>query len=446
MDIEYLGNTGFLVGLQSGETIALDWWFSTNAFHGAWALYPPISPDYRRHLLSENPPDYVFISHLHADHLDPEVLKELDKETPVIIGKRAQPHLSRCLKGLGMRNIVEVPFEEEQSIGSFSVVLFDDFSTDSDAPTDEVGYQLDSAILIRDRDGVSFLNLNDDIPTRRQTEGIASRYGQPDAAAMVCSSASSYPQCMLNYDDAQKAEKRRELIRKTTLRFYDAMAGLEPRIAIPCGGCTLNGALAPLAEFAQILPDEAVMQEQRHRLPTGTELLSMESRDRLELRDGTRSLARGNGTPVSYREAAAEAAARQLDHERICIPESFRILLPNMLRRARQNLWRRQESLDLFPDWLVTLRVEPLGSVQPGDTLGPVELSYTFDLAAPEAPAEADENRQHIEFVVDARLLFMVLVSGTVWDNVYTASLIQTRRHPDVFDPNVTKLMSFFAV
>lgn len=446
MFIDYIGNTGFLVTLQSGEKVALDWWMSTNAFHGAWSLFPAVSEADRKYFLSDNRPDYVFISHLHTDHLDPEVLNELDRETPIIIGKRAHPHLSRSLGGMGLKNVVEVEFEQEHSFGSFSVVLFDDFSADETAPTDQVGYQLDSAILVKDQDGVSFLNLNDDIPTRAQAERIAEKFGSPDAAALVCSSASSYPQCFLNYDDAQKAEKREGLVQKTTGRFYDVMSGLEPRVAIPCGGAVLNGVLSDLSGFAQLMPDDAQMEERRGELPAASELLVMDARDRLDLRSDGRSLEKLREKPASFPEAVAEAAERQLDHESICLPSSFRILMPNMLRRARQNLWRRQESLELYPDWLVTLRVEPLGSIQPDDAVGPMKFAYTFDLKSPEPVATPDETRQQIEFVIDARLLLMVLISATVWDNVYTASLVQTRREPDVFDMNVTKLMSFFAV
>ena len=446
MQIEYLGNTGFLVELQSGERIALDWWFSTNAFHGAWSLFPPLSDAGRRYLMKDKTPDYVFVSHLHTDHLDPEVLTELDTDTPIIIGKRTQPHLTRSLMSLGLTNIVEVEFEKEHSFGSFSVVLFDDFSTDSGASCDQVGYQLDSAILVKDQDGVSFLNLNDDIPTRGQTERIAQKFGRPDAVAMVCSSASSYPQCMLNYDDAQKLEKRGGLIEKTAQRFVEAVSGLEPRIAVPCGGAVLNGALAPLTRFAQLMPDPDTLEQKRDQLPNGTELIAMQARDRLDLSRDGRVLDSHGEEPVSFSEAVSQAAERPLDHEQICLPGSFRMLLPVMLRRARQNLWKRQESLDLYPDWLVSLRVEPLGSIQPGDALGPQRLTYTFDMRSPEPAVQVDPARQHIEFVIDARLLLMVLISGTVWDNVYTASLVQTKRDPDVFDPNVTKLMSFFAM
>lgn len=446
MRIEYLGNTGFLVELQSGERIALDWWFSTDAFHGAWSLYPPISEAGRKSLLAEKRPDYVFVSHLHTDHLDPEVLAALDPETPIIIGKRALPHLNRSLRGLGLKNIVEVAFEEEQSFGSFSVVLFDDFSTDAEAPTDQVGYQLDSAILVKDKDGVGFLNLNDDIPTREQTERIAAKFGNPDVVAMVCSSASSYPQCMLNYSDAEKLEKRQGLIDKTARRFVDAVAGLAPRIAVPCGGAVLNGALAPLTKFAQLATDPQALERHCKQLPPETELIAMESRDRLSVENGSRSLESPEESPMPLEEAVAEAAERPLDHEQICLPGSFRVIMPNMLRRARQNLWRRQESLKLYPDWMVTLRAEPLGSIHPGDAIGPMSFSYTFDMKSPDPVTKPSEGRQHIEFVIDARLLLMVLISGTVWDNVYTASLVKTKRDPDVFDPNVTKLMSFFAV
>jgi UDP-MurNAc hydroxylase len=446
MLIDYVGNTGFLVTLQSGEKIALDWWMSSNAFHGAWAVYPPLSQAERAYYLELNKPDYVFVSHLHTDHLDPQVLCALDPQTPVIIGKRAHPHLSRSLRGLGLKNIVEVEFEQEKSFGSFSVVLFDDFSADQSAPTDQVGYQLDCAIQIKDRDGVSFFNLNDDVPSRAQAERIAAEFGRPDAVAIASAGASSYPQCFLNYDDAQMAEKKRFVVQKTAGRFFDVMSGLRPRVAIPCGGAVLNGVLADRTRFAQIMPDPEEMTRRRGELPEGTDLVLLEARDRLDLRPDGQSVEKGREAPVSISTALTEAAERQLDHEMICIPESFRVLLPVMLRRARQRLWSQQQRLDLFPDWLVTLRVEPLGAVRDGDTLGSMQLSYTFDLKSPEADAEADESRQHIEFVVDARLLLMVLISGTVWNNIYTSSLVQTRRNPDVQDMNVTKLMSFFAV
>ncbi len=446
MQIEYLGNTAFLVELRSGERIALDWWFSDNAFHGAWALFPPLSDEKRHYLMTEKRPDYVFVSHLHTDHLDPEVLGALDPETPVIIGKRALPHLNRSLRSLGLKNIVEVPFEQEWPLDSFSVVLFDDFANDADAPTDQVGYQLDSAILIRDGDGISFLNLNDNIPTRQQTERVASKFGCPSSVAMVCSSASSYPQCMVHYDDAEKAEKRKALVEKTAQRFVEAVSGLTPQVAIPCGGVVLNGVLAPLTHFAQLQPDMAALDKRHDSLPESTEVIAMKMHDRLDLGKDGSSLDVHDEEQMSLVDALTQAGDRALDHERICVPDSFRVIFPNMLRRARQNLWRRQEALKLYPDWLVTLKVEPLGTVQPHDTVGARIFTYTFDLASPDPEVETEEGRQRIEFIIDARLLLMVLISGTVWDNVYTASLVKTRREPDVFDPNVTKLMSFFAI
>ncbi|MGF1591676.1 MAG: MBL fold metallo-hydrolase [Kiloniellaceae bacterium] len=445
MQIDYIGNTGFLVTLKSGKKIALDWWISTPAFHGAWSLFPPLRPSDRDYYLAQNKPDYIYVSHLHSDHLDPEVIARFDPQTPVIIGKRGHPHLTRSLIGMGLKNIVEVAFEEEHSFGSFSVVLFDDFSTDPDCAGDQVAYQLDSSILVKDTDGVSFLNLNDNIPQRGQAERIAQTFGSPDAAALVCSSASSYPQSFLNYDDEEMAVKQAATVQKTTGRFFDVMSGLRPKVALPCGGAVLNGALAPRNRFAQMGADEKMLARRRGDMPAGSELVIMGTRDRLDIDSEGARLHKHALAPVSLPVALAEAAERRLDHELICIPGSFKVFLPNLLRRARQNLWRRQESLCLFPDWQVTLRTEPLGQVQPGDAVGPIALSYTFDLKSPEPVAAPDPLRPQIEFVLDARLLLMVLISAAVWDNLYTSSMVQTRREPDVFDTNVTKLMSFFA-
>ena len=73
-----------------------DPWFSEGAYDGSWYHFPkPIEPIERIGTV-----DYIYISHIHPDHYDPEFLKkyfEIYGEKPILIGDWKNNYLKNAL-------------------------------------------------------------------------------------------------------------------------------------------------------------------------------------------------------------------------------------------------------------------------------------------------------------------------------------------------------------
>ena len=120
------------------------------------------------------------------------------------------------------------------------------------------------------------------------------------------------------------------------------------------------------------------------------------------------------------------------------VPADFHLPWPRLLRRARANQWRAQVQREIFPHTLVEVRVRPTSGV-PGK-----EFIYRFALDEERGNEEGD--RARVTFTIDASLLLMILVGAAIWNNVEIGALLEVDRSPDVYDPTVHSLMSFFSL
>ena len=79
-----IGHAGILVDTVDGS-IACDPWFLPQ-FHGSWFVFPrndQLSDELMQRICN---PTYLYISHIHAEHLDEEFLRErMNKDTTVLI-------------------------------------------------------------------------------------------------------------------------------------------------------------------------------------------------------------------------------------------------------------------------------------------------------------------------------------------------------------------------
>lgn len=100
-----VGHAGLLVECEAGS-ILCDPWF-VPAFHGSWFVFP------RNDLLDagvmariENP-DYLYISHLHGDHLDESWLVDhLRRDVPILLPDFPTGEQERTLRSLGFTEFV----------------------------------------------------------------------------------------------------------------------------------------------------------------------------------------------------------------------------------------------------------------------------------------------------------------------------------------------------
>ena len=107
--IANLGHSTFLINLK-GIRILTDPFLSPHIL-GVKRQKPALKPK----LVPK--PDFIVISHAHYDHLDLKTLKELDKNTPLILPEKTKP----VIKSLSFKNVFEIPYYKTLKIKNIEI-------------------------------------------------------------------------------------------------------------------------------------------------------------------------------------------------------------------------------------------------------------------------------------------------------------------------------------
>jgi UDP-MurNAc hydroxylase len=178
MRITFLGHVGLHVETAHGSVLC-DPWF-TPAYFGSWFPFP------RNDTLDSAPfsrPDYLYISHLHRDHFDPDWLAaNVDRRARVLLPDFRVPYLERELRGLGFDDIVHTRHGERLELDGLGITILA-FNAPADGPLG------DSLIVIDDGES-RVLNQND---ARPGSAAELSGLGPFDAQFVQFSGAIWYP-------------------------------------------------------------------------------------------------------------------------------------------------------------------------------------------------------------------------------------------------------------
>jgi len=189
-----IGHAGILIETRYGS-ILCDPWF-VPAFFGSWFVFPRNDrlPDDLRARIEH--PDYLYVSHLHGDHLDEAFLADhVDRSATVLLPDFPTGELERRLRRLGFEHIVATRAGEAMDVGGFEVAIHVETSV-----TDGPGG--DSALVVADGTA-RLVNQND---CRLHDPGALSRHGPVDMQWLQYSGAIWYPMVYDLPDD-----ERREL-------------------------------------------------------------------------------------------------------------------------------------------------------------------------------------------------------------------------------------------
>ena len=224
-----LGHAGILVETEHGS-IVCDPWF-VPAFFGSWFVFPRndrLSPDL---LARVEAADHLYVSHLHADHLDePWLRRHLSRDITVLLPGYPTGELERRLRGLGFTRFVRTVDGEPVGVGRggrLEIAIHVETSI-ADGP------QGDSAIVISD--GRS--RLVDQNDCRPHDPAALARHGPVDVHWLQYSGAIWYP---MVYDEPE-ATKRAHAAAKVESQFARAL-----RYVDAVGACTVVGSAGPPA-------------------------------------------------------------------------------------------------------------------------------------------------------------------------------------------------------
>ena len=199
-------------------------------------------------------PDFLYISHLHHDHLHAESLASFDRATPVIIGAMNTPNLRNALAALGFRTLIETPFETRRPLADTGaeMVLFKNFHGNTLGDDTLVDYDLDTSLYLFDTDGTRLFLAVDNTILPADAAAIAESWGAPDIAPLPYVSASLFPMAMVDYDDVRKHAAMTALRARTAANFRELARALRPKRVIPAGGeYVLGGPAAPRSRVSR---------------------------------------------------------------------------------------------------------------------------------------------------------------------------------------------------
>jgi UDP-MurNAc hydroxylase len=249
-----IGHAGILIETRYGS-ILCDPWF-VPAFFGSWFVFP------RNDLLADDlrarieHPDYLYVSHLHGDHLDEAFLADhVDRSATVLLPAFPTDELERRLRALGFEHVIATPAGEAIDVGGLEVAIHVETSV-----TDGPGG--DSALVVADGTA-RLVNQND---CRLHDPGALSRHGPVDMQWLQYSGAIWYPMVYELPDD----ERRALAVAKVESQFARAVRYVEAvgaRVVVPSAGppCFLDPELAGLnvvtGDEISIFPDAPVFLE-----------------------------------------------------------------------------------------------------------------------------------------------------------------------------------------
>jgi UDP-MurNAc hydroxylase len=223
--VTYLGQACTLVE-AAGRKIVTDPWLTEGAYFGTW---------FHTHLLADagvSPAtipadvDYVFLSHEHQDHVDPDTLRTLRPDVTVLICKFPSDRFKRFLQGIGLTNIRECVSGQEMDLGDGLKVTI----------IGTAEYTNDSAIVI-EADGVRVFNETDCKPSFHDLEREAAK--GIDLGFYMFSGANWFP-ILYDYDEATMADqiqRRRATLLKS---FVKRVRSTKPKMVVPgAGPCTV---------------------------------------------------------------------------------------------------------------------------------------------------------------------------------------------------------------
>lgn len=225
MKVTYLGQACTLIE-AAGRKLIVDPWLTEGAYFGTW---------FHTHLLSDvgvststipKDIDYVFLSHEHQDHADPETLRTLPPDVKVLICKFPSNRFKTWLSSIGLTNVVEIPPGVEQDFGDgFKVTIIG-----------TAEYTNDSAIVV-EGDGCRVFNETDCKPSFQDLEREAAK--GIDLGFYMFSGANWYP-ILYDYDDATMDElvkRRRAALLKSLVQ---RVRSTKPKVVVPgAGPCTV---------------------------------------------------------------------------------------------------------------------------------------------------------------------------------------------------------------
>ncbi len=437
----------FLSIRENSTTLACDPWIGV-ANYGGWMSYPISEGGVK--LLKELNPTHVYISHIHSDHIDENLLpKGVDKDIPIIIKTFTHRHLFNKIQKLGFTNIIELePWKGYKLNDDLEIVIVPTDVTNVSNIEDAIEFDIDTSIIIKSlKDNKIFYN-NVDSPISydalHNVKKFIEQYWNTPTLDISCFSsgaASSYPQCFMNID---RYFEQKRIITSSIQDFSAKLEALENETYFFAGGSyfipgkywRLNKYIAqPTLEQLKPLVEKSKYCK---------ELIDINGGYSIEYIDGCWIKTKDDIVDKSFsnKDEAIKANKDMIYDYKLLEPAEYDSkMIEELLEIAKKNYFTSLESFNIQMDWKVVFKL--YDDLQVDEKLNisvdskPLQILTLF--------TQKDCNNELVCHM-DYSLFIGLLNKKFNWNISLAGSVILFERNPNIYIPTITSSLNYLTI
>ena len=444
MKVTHLASACVLIEHKDTKILS-DPWLVGDEYYGSWTHYPPLNIDFSKF----DDVDYIYISHIHGDHMSLETIKRLNKDIPILIHSYESKFVKSILERLG-REVIELKHGESFHCGDDLNIHI--YAADNCDPSVcfkffgcgkmEVKYgstTIDTMALIENGEK-TILNVNDCpyLLSQGTLDRELKKFPDIDLLLVGYAGAGSYPQCWQNYTDESKLKihgvKKKNHFLDMGLEF---LKRVKPSHYMPFAGTyTLKGKRAVLERY-RVVPElqEALEYYEKNYGDGGFLLNSEQSFDLYTNKTSSEYV------PINYEEKIKFVEENLInfkyDYENDEEPtlEEILKLIPNAYNRYEQ----KRKEINFTSETAVLIKL-------PQNTYCKISCCGSGYNILNQAEYDNCLLEPHVTYELDFKLLNRILKGPRYahWNNAEVGSHILFSRDPNVYERGLYYSMNFF--
>lgn len=427
---------------HNGVKILTDPWLIGKEFYGSWTHYPPLKVDWDL----VNSVNYIYISHIHPDHMSQATLAMIDPDIPVLIHNYEAKFVKNNLERWG-HEVIELNHGEKFACGGGLNIQI--FAADNCNPAlcykffgcgkmeSKMGSTgIDTMAVFENSENV-ILNINDcpyDI-AHDTLDLIKSEYSKIDLLLVGYAGAGSYPQCW-DYSDEDKLGKYGKKKKTYFLNSGVNMINhVNPAYYMPFAGTyTLNGKHATLDKFRVVPELQDALSYFKHNDCPGRGVL-LNPWEHFELTTG---LVSAEYEPVDL-VVKQKYIEETLVHYKYTYEDDEPVVLSQiteLIPAAYEGFERKRKEMRFSTKTNVYLYL-------PDDKM----LKISMCGKGYELISRIDFNdEKYVTYKVDEKLLYRILKGPRFahWNNAEIGSHIMFARKPEIYERALYFCMNYF--
>ena len=396
-------------------------------------------------ILKKINPEFIYISHLHTDHLDKKLLSKWFRFKPnckIIVKKFKDGRLKKNIKSLGFKNIFEFDEWKIYDIKNHQIVIIPQMTSNKDNLETSIEYDLDSSILIYSKKTKKIFFNNSDNPLSVNDIKVINNFVKKkikthiNIACLPVGAASEYPQCFLNIN---REKEKKKVISACLNNAKSKLNIIKPDIFFQAGGTyILSG---KFADFGKYIAQPEHANDLKNILPKYTKFAEIEGNGHIQLKNNT-WLIKDNTIDLKNLKNKLEKKLKKIPYDYMKFKVNKK-QLDNTFDKARYNYFTRLSNIKIKTSWSVDFFVYKNLKIKNHS----IDQSKSILLKKFNINYRSNKTRgkSKLTIFIDIQLFYLLLKRVYPWNISLSGSYILFKRYPNKFDPNVTFSLNFLS-